>query len=326
MAPVEKACIDHLDHSARNSRNACANVARLWDCAVAGALAIKEIRREEVVMKRGVTPKNAEIIGTIRLLGIVVIMASLSGSAAFALDPMGPPRAGVNEGQFSFGADLSYGETDLKLTGGKWTNPNTDPSAGTLLDRTIKDFETVKLYATAGYGFAENWEAFLGIGATKAEFGDDLWNSGEDFDSGTGLGIRGGVKATIFDFPDLDLQLGAIVQLNWANYDGKLVTSQQVGPDFVDLDLIEMQIAVGATYLWEDGLTVYAGPFLHYFRGDLEQLDVGGFDNPWDIDEGPIWGIYLGALLDLTENYVVNIEYQQSSDANVLSAGLLFRY
>ena len=59
---------------------------------------------------------------------------------------------------------------------------------------------------------------------------------------------------------------------------------------------------------------------------DLEQLDVGGFENTWDIDEGPIWGVYLGALVDLTEDYVVNIEYQQSSDANVLCAGLLYRY
>jgi len=131
-------------------------------------------------MKRAVTLLDAESMGMIRLLGIVVIMVSLSGSAAFALDPMGPPLAGVSEGQFSFGADMSYGEMDLKLTGGKWTNPNTDPVAGTLLDRTIKDFEAVKLYATAGYGFAKNWEAFLGIGATKSEFGDDLWNSGED--------------------------------------------------------------------------------------------------------------------------------------------------
>lgn len=277
-------------------------------------------------MKRAAPLLDAESKGKIRLLGIVVIMVGLSGSPAFALDPMGPPRAGVSEGQFSFGTDMSYGEMDLKLTGGKWANPNTDPVAGTLLDRTIKGFETTKLYATAGYGFAKNWEAFLGIGATKSEFGDDLWNSGEDFDSGIGLGVRGGVKTTIFDLPELDLQLGGLIQLNWANYDGKLTTSQQVGPDFVELDLMEMQIAVGATYLWADGLTIYAGPFLQYIRGDLEQLDVGGFDDTWDIDEGPTWGVYLGALVDLTENCIVNIEYQQSSDANVLGAGFVLRY
>lgn len=277
-------------------------------------------------MKRKVSLTSTQIMTRICLWCIVVATLHPGGSTAFALDPMGPPRAGVTKGQFSFGADISYGEADLELTGGKWVNPNTDPTAGTLRDRTINDFEATKLYATAGYGFAKNWEAFLGIGAAKSEFGDDLWNAGEDFDSGIGLGVRGGAKTTILEIPDYDLQLGGLVQLSWASYDGKLVTSQQVGPDFVELEPIEMQVAVGATYLWADGFIVYAGPFLHYIWADVEQLDVTGFENTWDIDEGPTWGVYLGALLDLTEDYVVNIEYQQSSDANVLCAGLLIRY
>ena len=113
--------------------------------------------------------------------------------------------------------------------------------------------------------------SFLGIGATTSEFGDDLWSSGEDFDSGIGLGVRDGAKTAILEIPDYDLQFGGLVQLSWASYDGKLATSQQVGPDFVELEPLEMQVAVGATNLWADGLTVYAGPFLHYIWADLEQ-------------------------------------------------------
>lgn len=260
------------------------------------------------------------------LLCVVVVAAGLSGPAAFALDPMGPPRAGISEGQFNFGVDLSYGKTDPKLINGKWVNPTTDPTAGNPGGRTIKSIETTKLYCTAGYGFAENWEAFLGIGATKAEFGHDLWNQGEDFDSGIGLGVRGGVRATILELPDYDLQIGGLIQLNWANYDGKLDSGQWPAPDFVEFDLTGMQIAVGATYWWADGFKVYAGPFVHYVEGNLEQFTADGFDLTWDIDDGPIWGAYLGALVDIAKNCVFNIEYQHSSNANLFAAGLMLTY
>jgi len=280
-------------------------------------------------MRRVSTLTHATFVGNIWFVCVVVVAASLGGSAAFALEPMGPPRASVDEGQFSVGADISYGKTDLKLSGGGWVNPSTDPATGSEGGRKIRDLETTKLYCTAGYGFAEKWEAFLGIGATKAEFGHDLWSQGEDFDSGIGFGIRGGVRATILELPDHDLQIGGLIQLDWANYDGKLESGQWPAPDFVEVDLTGMQIAVGATYWWKDGLTVYGGPFVHYVEGDLEQFTTDGFDLKWDIDDGPIWGIYLGALYDLAdiaENCVLNIEYQLSSEASLLAAGLVLTY
>jgi hypothetical protein len=280
-------------------------------------------------MKRALTLTHAAKARNVWFVCLVAVAASAGGPAAFALDFMGPPRAGVDEGQFIFGLDLSYGKTDLNLSGGKWTHPTVAPLSGPLTGRTI-DFETTKLYGTAGYGFAQNWEAFLGIGATKSEFGDDLWNLGEDFDSGSiGLGFRGGVKTTFLEFPDYELQLGALIQFDWASYDGKMDVPTQAGPDFVETDLWEMQIAVGATYWWKETVKLYAGPFVYYTKGDLEQLDVTGYDISWDIDDGPNWGFYLGALVDLTEvteNCVFNIECQYSSDAYVIGAGLMLTY
>jgi len=280
-------------------------------------------------MKRVLSLTHTTSVKNFSIICVVLITVSMSGPAAFALDPMGPPRANIDKDQFIFGSDLSLSDTDLELTSGKWTNPNTDPGAptsGTLGDRTVA-LETMKLYVTAGYGFAHNWEAFLGLGATESEFGDDLWNVGEDFDSGPGLGIRGGVRTTLLEIPDLDLQLGGLIQFNWANYDGKLDVPQQAGPDFVDIDLTELQVALGATYWWKDGIIIYAGPFLHYLKGDLEDLDtVQGFKNNWDIDEGPIWGAYVGVQADITENWIASIEYQHSSDANALAAGLMLTY
>lgn len=279
----------------------------------------------ESVMKRALILTHATIMKNLCFVCVIFVATNLSGPAALALEPMGPPRAGIEKKQLIFGFDILLSDTDVKLTGGKWTNPNQTPPSGTLTDRTI-DLETIKLYATAGYGFTQNWDAFLGLGAAKGEFGDDLWNAGEDFDSGIGLAVRGGVRTTFLEFPDLDLQVGGVIQLNWANYDGKLDVPQQAGPDFIDIDLTELQIAVGATYWWKDGIIVYAGPFVHYLKGDLEDLDVTGFDINWDIDEGPIWGAYLGMQMDIAENWIANIEYLHSSDANALVAGLMLRY
>lgn len=259
----------------------------------------------------------------------VAVAVSLGCPAAFALEPMGPPRAGLEEGQLIFGVDLSYSDTDLELTSGKWANPGTTPTSGTLADRTV-DFETTKLYATAGYGFTQGWEAFLGIGPTTGEFGDDLWSSGEDFDSEIEFGLRGGIKTTFLEFPDYDVELGGLIQFNRGSYDGKLDAPTQVRPDFVEIDLLEVQVAVGATYWWKEDVKIYAGPFVHYVKGDLDHVDVAGnFDNKWDIDEGPIWGLYLGALVelpDIAENCVLSIEYQHSSDARMLGAGLMLTY
>lgn len=307
-------------------------------------------------MKRRTSLTNFEIAGMIRLLCLAAIAASLSGSAAFALDPMGPPRAtgepglgaGSSSGEtdyildpfqpslgstehvahYSVGADFSFSKIDLELTNGNWTNPDSDPTSGTLGDVTVKDFETIKLYGTVGYGFTKNWEAFLGFGATKAEFGDELWGSGESFDSGIGFGARGGVRTTIFEIPEYNLQIGGLLQLNWANYDGELDVPQdvQTGPDFVDIDLTEMQIAMGATYLWKEGFSVYGGPFVYYISGDLESSTFEGFDITWDIDAGPIWGAYLGAQYDISRNCVINLEYLHTSDASALGASLIFLY
>ncbi len=277
-------------------------------------------------MKRAMSLTHARIVGNMWAVCVVVAVTSLSGPAAFALDPMGPPRAMMDKGQFSLALDVLLSKADLEVTDGTWTNSTQIPPTGVLTDRTIKDFETTKLYATAGYGFALNWEGFLGVAATKAEFGDDLWNSGESFDSGAGLGVRGGLRATIIEFPEYDLQVGGLIQLNWANYDGELNVPTQVGSDFVDIDLVETQIAVGATYWWLDGFIVYAGPFVHYINGDLEEVDVTGFDIEWDVDDGPTWGAYIGAQVDLDTNWVLNVEYQFSSDASLLGAGLMFTY
>ena len=282
------------------------------------------MRRLEQVMKKRTILASAGIVGKIALLCFVAIAAGPGGSAAFALDLMGPPRATVEQGQIGAGADFSLGEADIKLKNGWWieTQAGVFQDAGGARDISMKDFETTKLYGNIGYGIAENWEVFLRIGAKKAEFGDAIWAQGEEFDSGIDFAGGGGVRVTLFEINDLEI--GGLFQLNWCNLDGKLDSSLLSSPVFVDIDLVETQIALGATYPWTDSVSVYGGPFIHYIEGDFE-AQYPNYEIKWDIDEGPVYGGYLGAVLEIAENCFFSVEYQQSADANAFAAGLMFR-
>ena len=275
-------------------------------------------------MKKRTILASAGIVGKIALLCFVAIAAVPGGSAAFALDLMGPPRATVEQGQIGTGADFSLGEMDIELKNGKWVENQAGvfQDAGNAIDISLGDFETMELYGSIGYGIAENWEAFLRIGAKKAGFGDSIWAQGEDFDSGIDFAVGGGVRATLFEIGDLEI--GGLFQANWCNLDGKLDASHWPSPVFVEVDLIEMQIALGATYPWTDSVSVYGGPFVHYIQGDFE-TQFTNFDITWDIDEGPNYGGYLGAVVEIAENCFFNVEYQHSADASAFAAGLMFR-
>jgi hypothetical protein len=244
-----------------------------------------------------------------------------------ALDPLGPPISRIWEGEFSIGADFSFSETDIDLSNGKWVESDEGvfDEAGDADDLTLKNFQTIKLYGSVGYGFAKNWEVFARVGAAKAKLGDSIWDDGEDFDSGVELAIGAGVRATFFEFYQPNIKIGALAQLNWAKFDGKLEAGQWPGPDFVEISLAEAQFAVGATYVWRDRVTFFGGPFVHFLSGDVEDI-FSDFEYKWDFEEGPIYGGYIGAAMDIYKNCVLNIEYQQSSDANAFGAGLMLRY
>jgi hypothetical protein len=109
-------------------------------------------------MKRETTLAKTKNVRTIRLLGFALMMVSLSGSTAFALDPMGPPAAGLKQGQFKAGADYSHSEMDLELSDGTWIEyiDGVFWDAGEAESFTLKNFKTNKVYANLGYGFAEN--------------------------------------------------------------------------------------------------------------------------------------------------------------------------
>lgn len=285
-------------------------------------------------MKIGILPTKTEKIRIIQLLSLTLIIVGLSGSYAFALDLMGPPSAETEKGMLRGGVEYSFSNIDLKLIEGNayiFRN-GSFLGSGDVPSLTIKDLEVNTLYATIGYGIVDNYEVFLRMGTANAEFGDSLWDEGENFDSDNDFAIGGGFKATFYK--GFDWKVGGVFQIDWAELDGDVKSSSWVvsQPQLVDISSTQMQIALGVTYLWSSRVSVYGGPFIHFISGDFDfkftritdTVDTGKFS--WEFNEGPTYGGYIGAQIKLLDNSYANIEYQQTSDAEFYGAGLMFRF
>lgn len=285
-----------------------------------------------LIVKGRAKNRNTRIL---RLVSAALIAVGLSRPSALALDPMGPPAAGLEQGQFKAGVEFSYSEMDLELSNGSWVEflDGAFLDAGEATSFTLKDFEVAKTFVNFGYGFADVCEGFLRLGGTKGEFGDSIWLDSEEFNSGNELAVGGGLKATFFE--EGGLRLGGLIQGSWAEYHGQLDAPHWAAPDYVEMDLTEVQIAAGATYTWADRFSVYGGPFFHFVSGNLDdtvsEVDAisGGLLNSeyvWDVDEDSVFGGYLGAQLEVGENCSVNVEYQKTAAADAFAAGILWRF
>ncbi|NQT00511.1 MAG: hypothetical protein HQ580_00665 [Planctomycetes bacterium] len=268
--------------------------------------------------------------GNIWLLSFIVMM---SCSTVFALDPMGPPVADLRQGQLKEGIEYSYSTMDVKLHEGKWIEhfDGVFNDSGEATSLTLKDFKMNKVYFNLGYGFTDNLDAFLRLGATTATFGDSIWEDAEKFDSNVDSTIGGGIKATFYE--DDKLKVGGLLQASWGEFDGKLNASHWSAADFVEISMAEVQIAVGPTYKLDDHVSIYGGPFWHFITGDLDdevnEAIGGGLLNSqfsWDIDDSSTFGAYIGTQIDINENTSLNIEYQHTAESDAFVAGFLWRF
>jgi len=267
-------------------------------------------------------------------VGVMFAAVSLVAPTALALDPMGPPAAGLAQGQIEIGIDYSHSKMDLELSDGTWIEllDGVFLDAGEALPFTLKNFKASTTYANIGFGATDRLEAFVRVGGTTGRFGDSVWQYQEEFDGSTDFAVGGGIKATFFD--EGALQVGGLLQASWAEYNGTLFSPQ---PDWgeadrVEIEIAEVQIAVGATYTWAERFSIYGGPFLHFVSGELNdtwsEVDPGGLltsEYSWEIDEDSVFGGYAGAQVELTENCSFNIEYQRTAAADAVGMSLLWR-
>jgi hypothetical protein len=281
------------------------------------------------------TSAKNEDTKTLWCAGFAFLVVVLGASTAVALDPMGPPAAGLAEGQVTIGVDYSHSSMDLELSDGTWIEflDGALFDAGEAVPFTLKDFKAHRTYANIGFGVSDRVEAFLRVGGTEGRFGDSIWEDQERFESSNDLAVGGGIKATFYD--DGALQVGGLLQGSWAEHNGTLYAPHWPAADRVEIDLAQVQIALGATYRCAERFSIYGGPFLHFVSGTLDDTldELSGTDPvglltseySWDIDEDAVFGAYAGVQLDFTENCSFNIEHQRTGAADAVGISLMWR-
>lgn len=285
-------------------------------------------------MKRDLSlPKNNNI-KKIRLSCFVCILVLLSSSATFALDPIGSTITNLQPRQFQLGFEYCHSSMDFKLIDGKFMDfvDGSLNDSGKSIDLALKEFEKTNSFVNFGYSIERNWEVFLRIGTTKAKFGDSLLREGEKFESDSTPALGGGIKATLYD--GRNFKIGGLIQANWAHYNGQLNSPQRPLPQFVETDIKEIQIALGANYMLIDGLWIYGGPLVHFLKGEfdntlIQEAKTGTFqliDSSWDIEQDSMYGGYLGTQLEIGKNCHINIEYQFTGGADAYGAGIVLGF
>jgi len=296
------------------------------------------MRRKAAIAQTG----NARKIGLTVFAFIIVCFGT---PAAFALDTMGLPAAGLRQDEYRLGIDYSYSKMDLDLSEGKYSDYvlhyDLVQRTGQLQPKVLKDLTIHKGYVNLGYGITDMGEVFMRIGGALAEFEGSMWESGEIFNSNLDFSISGGAKVTFYE--DDFLKIGGLCQLSYTKLDGIMKpddwpTISYPGADSVKIEITEMQIAVGPAYEIEDNVIIYGGPFYHYLTGDMENIYTGLYtveNNPaglitmeysWSLEEDATYGGYIGTRMKLAENSSLNMEYQLTSAAYCIGTSITWRF
>jgi hypothetical protein len=279
----------------------------------------------------------------ITLLTSVLIVVGVSSSVVYALPPMGPPRAILEQDQWDIGVDGSYQEMDVR-SWGKVTETQLVGGAPVLTtygyaQYAIEDLESSMFLAKVGYGLSDNWDIFLRLGAadaeakiveTQADGGAGSDYSGFDGSHGFAWGL--GTRATFWR--EGDVSWGGLFQITWAEPDESDI-SDSSDSDFsgtAELDFWEIQAAVGPTWQSDD-FRVYGGPFYHYVNGNVDITGqtlnpISGLvmtvDSSGEIREESQFGGYAGAQWHMSKVASLGVEYQFTDDAWGVGISLIF--
>jgi len=256
---------------------------------------------------------------------IVFFVAGLYGSTAFAFDPLGPPTAGfTGVGQTSVALEYSWSKMDLDMDG----IPNLD-----LLSDTIENFEFNKIYTNLGLGSSDGSELFLRLGVADAD--PDKSDNSDNVAGYLGKSdqsflLGGGVKFTLYKREIV--KWGLLAQMSWANYDFDDRSYSIAGHNVAlstDIEIFEVQFAVGPAVNVRDNIAIYGGPFLHFLNGKAEQngtIDGTSSEIDTDLKQDAILGAYVGIKLDITSHSDFNVEFQTTDAGYAVGGKMRYRF
>ena len=281
----------------------------------------------------------------IALLAFVLMVVGMSSSAVYALPPMGPPKALLGQDRWEVGIEYGHREMDLEAVG-KVRDIQIDPEFITVRKgkHNIDNLKSNIVLGRAGYGINDDWDAFVRLGLVDAKgdieqtFPDDATSfKYKDFDGNIGFAWGLGTRATFWQ--DEHVSWGGLFQMTWEKPDESDI-SLSGDTNFsgtAEIEIWEVQIALGPTVRLVDGFCIYGGPFLHYVNGDLDlsgkTVDTGTkmrVEASGDIEEKSQLGGYFGAYWDMEKLAkglpAINLELQLTGDATAIGLGSVWKF
>jgi hypothetical protein len=195
----------------------------------------------------------------------LVLLVSVS---ALGLDLMGPPKSGLDCGQWGAGVAFFGSNEDVDLEG-----------------LAVEDLEMYRYTGWLSLGVNPFMEVYFrgGLMDAETEF------LGAEYESdGTFTGTVG-TKVTLIEGETVDW--GFLVQGGWSDLED--VDLSDFGLGEVETDFWELQAAFGPTVTF-DWIKFYGGPFFYRLDGDIDFLG-----DTYNFEEDHWGGGYVGTVIDL---------------------------
>jgi hypothetical protein len=245
------------------------------------------------------------------ILGCIVFLTTVSTS--FAFDFMGPATNPWQAGQWGFAFAHSYTNMHVDVKGNSYIN-----HAGISADAPRR-LKIHKYYGIFGRGLTDNIGVYGIAGAASARAdisvgGPPYAHRKMDFGHAPVLGF--GVKSTLYR--NHKVQVGAMAQATWVRglHAKRHIYSFQSAR--ANISLMEMQLALAATYQCCARMMIYGGPFLHFIRGDfggMGRCSICGVTDgvTHDIQQASWFGGYVGAQIRLYRCMLFTIEFMHTA-------------
>lgn len=273
------------------------------------------------------------------ILGIVLCLVILPGSAVRGAGAMGPPIATLEESQWTVGLEYGYAQADLKAYGTCRIKPEGEDAIYSAEHVEIRGLTTRMVFGDLAYGVVDTWNLFLRIGTTDAQDHVNARTSpftgGVErfhYDGGYGLVCGLGSRATFCHWGPW--QFGGAMQVTWLDPgESDLVWSDPEAPGStaigsMDIDIWQAQMALAATYQI-DTVRFWAGPFLQFVQGDFDRrgetftdgLSTGHVTCSSDIEETSQVGVHFGMIWEASNRTNCWVEGQYMRDSWVFGVG-----
>ncbi|MFH1370902.1 MAG: hypothetical protein ABII09_06415 [Planctomycetota bacterium] len=274
-----------------------------------------------------------------KLLWIVSVVITFVGTS-MAIDFMGPPTAGLKEGQWKIGYTYHHSENDLLVDYSKYYVNGVKYKID-LEDVEIDDIKVTRNYVTFNYGLADDRMEIYGfLGAADTEsgtfsgIGEDVKFSG-DQDFAFGVGTK--VTTNIYD----NVDWGILAQASWIrssdtvqSFSGTYEGHTYSGKYDVEFDAVEIQVAAGPTIKIRKDWKVYGGVVGYWLYGDLEEKISGTVDGTpagslklcGDLKQDSAFGGYIGTQIDLFKNAAIAAEYANTGDSEGFGVNVSWKF